>query len=331
MKLLNKDLKKEFFSKKIFVLFILLMLVSVAYAADDCTSNQEIAQERVQAQYAFYEYRAQGKIVGMQAVIDYLESEEIDVFELETINEDLETTISSAKEAEDKQALDDITKEGKDLVKNFKEKANELVDENDLSISKVRQAVADSLKNNEDIEAKKDTAVNAARNHASNFLKSKVCLHENAQGKIKNAGGDVDELESDLNEVKTDIDELEAAEQEAYEKCGSMALVVCSEGENAVQLRKQVNEKLKQLRERTRVTGQELAVTKVKNALLDRIEKSEGRLDDDELVEIKDDVEKATTMEEVQDARKELNDLQIETTKGRQQGRDSDDENEEDE
>ena len=124
MKLLNKDLKKEFFSKKIFVLFILLMIVSVAYAADDCTSNQEIAQERVQAQYAFYEYRAQGKIVGMQAVIDYLESEEIDVFELETINEDLETTISSAKEAEDKQALDDITKEGKDLLDNA---AKELV------------------------------------------------------------------------------------------------------------------------------------------------------------------------------------------------------------
>jgi len=205
--------------KLFFVLAAFLLIMPVVLAANDCDTKTSLASEILNTRYLFLKYRAEERRISMDAVIAKFDENNLDSTELKSIEDDFKALYDKAKsaaDAADRQAFDDTVKEGKDIIKSFKD----TVHEQNITGLGLPQAIKAELDKNKDyLQGLHDDAVASKKNTYLKIFDARICHHQNAIDKLSEKNVDVTELQSDLDAIEAKRDDLSSKIDSAEASC----------------------------------------------------------------------------------------------------------------
>ena len=261
-------------------------MVPVAHA--ECMTADELVADNLAARYKFAEYRIERHLIGMQAVIDYLEDEDVGTATLVSIKDNFEEFGTSLADAETVSDYTSIVADMKDAASDFSDKAKTLAP----NISEARLAVNSALTENEASlgQMLKDAYDSGKAQQLERFDQS-VCRLEERAEKIKGLGYDVSEAEEDIADYKGMRSDVEDAFDDMADSCEDQPLAACDtdEKDKYDDLKSEVKDNFLKAR-----THMGLVVTKqLFTKTSDVLDKLEGRGIDvsefrDSLIEIED-------------------------------------------
>jgi hypothetical protein len=260
-------------NKKIwFILLISIISLPLVIAQEDssCKTRDIIKAERLNARYKHYYWRAEIRRIGMDAVIDYV-GEGDDADALTSIKDEFTALYDSAKSAADAGDVTEyngVVQQGKEKIKEFKDKSHEIILEEDRADA--RQAVNDALEdedNKEYIEGLKQDAIDSKKEHMLALFDSRICVVQNHLDRLEeNRGIDVSSLEETLNSIADKKSELET-------------LIDEDDREGFGDLMQELNDLFKSLREDIKNAIRNQVFSKHLERLESFINRQQGRID----------------------------------------------------
>jgi hypothetical protein len=139
---------------------------------------------------------------------------------------DLYDEAKAAVDALDKDEFKAVIADGKALIEEFKEKAREVIPEEEWD--DVRHAINDALDENEEyLKDLHKQAVDLRRVHYLHLFDKNVCRHQRMINKLEKRGLNVDELQEKLDAIADKRDELEDLHDAAYDSCYPTHVWLC--------------------------------------------------------------------------------------------------------
>ena len=198
-------------SQKLFVGLFLVLFLAVTSSAE-CSTNEDILEKYFEAKYATIYYRAEVRVVGMNAIIRYLDDDGSGISELESIRDDFVNEMKNAKstaEKMDDDAFDASINEGGKTIASFRETLHKLVKDED--ILRVRTALDRGLMDeSEHLQLLREDAANTRKTHILSAFDFRICILEGYLDKIEARGYDISELKSELNVLEGRRIDIEA-------------------------------------------------------------------------------------------------------------------------
>ena len=205
----------------LFAFFAAALLIIPAVTAVQCTSLQQLNQERLQVRSEFANYRAEQHMFGMDAVIEFAEEKGTDTAQMEQLRNQFEEKnqeLQAAAEAGNQNQYQETLQEMKQIATQFREEARNQVAEGDREQARdrIRQRLQDQDEHLADLM---ETARTQARTHTGARFEAHVCVAQNLMEQFRNRGGDTADLEDELDAIKAKKSDLLEKREAAITSC----------------------------------------------------------------------------------------------------------------
>lgn len=219
----------------VFAFFAAALLIIPAVTAVQCTSLQQLNQERLQVKAEFANYRAEQHMFGMDAVIEFAEEQGADTAEMEQLRNQFEEKnqeLQAAAETGNQNQYQEILQEMKQIATQFREEARNQIAEGDMDQARdrMRQRLQEQ---DEHLGGLLETARTQAKTHTGARFEAHVCVAQNLMEQFKNKGGDLADLEDDLDAIKAKKADLLEKREAAITSCADIPYGQCDTDEKA--------------------------------------------------------------------------------------------------
>lgn len=277
---------------KIFTMVAIIMMVTATIGVGGAFAQEEGLRKEIRGKRLIHRYNvvyrhAEQTRIGMAAVISYVDELGNDSAKLSEIKDSFVTKIEDLKTASDNNNFEDFQqalKDMRDLIKEFREESHNLLGE---QVGAARTRVAQAIQDNKEYLDSLIDEINSARGELElEAVDEAVDTAEERTGKAEERGVDTNEVQTKIDEIKQKREELKTKIDAAVASCDETALTVCdtSEAQEYKELRQEIKDDFKSLKEIARNTGRKNRVSKgiessqrILEKAQERVSKSEER------------------------------------------------------
>ncbi len=271
---------------KIFAMVAIIMMVTATIGVGGAFAQEEGLRKEMRGKRLIHRYNvvyrhAEQTRIGMEAVISYVDELGNDSAKLTEIKDSFITKVEDLKTASDNNNFEDFQqalKDMRDLIKEFREESHNLLGEN---VGEARTRVAQAIQDNQEYLNSLVDEINNARGELElEAVDEALDAAEERTEKAEERGVDTNEVQTKIDEIKLKRADLKTKIDAAVASCGETALRACdtAEAQEYKDLRQEIKDDFKSLREIAKTTGRKNRVSKGVDAAKKVLEKAQYRV-----------------------------------------------------